>query len=150
VELLATAADSYSGIPWVHVSIDLWTAPGSRLSYGAVALRDKDSQMLGTVEKSLGVLSCLGRHNQGNIVALQREVLRRVGLVDADIASTTTDSGSNFRKAEAEVDAPWVPCAAHALNVAVLRALGATGKSFDRRAERVARGGPAARRWIKV
>jgi len=74
----------------------------------------------------------------------QREVLRRVGLVDADIDSTTTDSGSNVRKSESEVVDPSASRADHALNLARRRALLAAGEYFAHRSERTTRGWPGA------
>jgi len=77
-------------------------------------------------------------------------VLGRVGILEGAIASTTTDSRSNVRKAEADLDASWIPCAAHALSVAARKALGASSESANQRAIRVADGGRAARRHIKA
>jgi len=150
VDLFTAAANDYMGVPWAHVSIDMWTAPGSRASYGALILRFTDFGTLAIKKKSLGVWACPGKHNHKAIVKWQQEGLGRFGISEGDIGWTTTDSGSNVRKAEADLDAPWIPCAAHALNLAVRKALGASGEAANQRAIRVAAGGRAARRHLKA
>jgi len=77
-------------------------------------------------------------------------VIGRVGISEGDIATTTTDSESNVRKAEADLDAPWIFCAAHALKVAVRKAFRASGKSANQRAIRAAPSGRAARSHLKA
>ena len=46
-DLSRAAASDYMAVPWAHVCIEMWTAPGSRASYGALILRFTD---LGTLD----------------------------------------------------------------------------------------------------
>lgn len=75
--------------------------------------------------------------------------LRYFGVAAGDIASSTTDSGADVRKAMLEMTAGWTSCAAHSLHNAVRHALGGSGQLADYRAARLAMGGARAQRQLK-
>jgi len=127
VDLFTSAANDYMGVPWAHFCIDMWTVPGSRASYGALILRFTDLETLDIKKKSLDVWACPGKHNHKAIVKWQQEVLGRVGIAEGDIASTTNDSGSNVRNAEAVLMLCGIP-------VRLMRWTWRFGRLWERRA----------------
>ncbi|KAK1868389.1 hypothetical protein I4F81_010878 [Pyropia yezoensis] len=121
----------------------------AREDYGSVVVRYIDPDTFQAVERSLGVWRCAGRHNYFSIRSWLENRLGYFGVAAGDIASSTTDSGANVRKAMLEITAGWVPCAAHSLHNAFRLALGRSGESADQRAARGANGGPRAQRRLK-
>jgi len=68
----------------------------------------------------LGVSLFVGKHDHANIVLFLRGRLAYFSLAMSDVCSTTTDYGSNVRKACVdEMEAPWLPCFAHSMHNAV-------------------------------
>lgn len=116
------------------MSTDMWTARHSRDSYGSVVVRYIDPDTFQAEERSLGVWRCAGRHKYLTIRSWLENRLGYFGVAAGDIASSTTDSGANVRKAMLEITAGWVPCAAHSLHNAVRHAPGGSCESADQRA----------------
>lgn len=147
---LAGAKAAYNGVPWAHICLDLWTGRHSRDSYGAITLRFTKLEAFAVEERPLGVWRCAGRHDHANIRAWLTNRLGFFDLGAADVASSTTDSGANVRKAMIGYSGCWMPCASHSLHNAVRHALGASGETPKQRATRMARRGAAASRHRKA
>ncbi|KAK1865820.1 hypothetical protein I4F81_008343 [Pyropia yezoensis] len=147
--MLAKVKEGSSGVPWGHISLDLWTARHSKESYGSLVIRFTETSTFAGGERSLGVWKCGGKHDFASIRAWTKNRLAYFGLTMEDIASSTTDSGANVRKAMIGFTDAWVPCAAHSLHNAVRKALGGPGESATQRSARMAKGGEAARRQLK-
>jgi len=81
------------------------------------------------LELHLGVTPFAGRHDHENINTWLLQQLSRFGVRPQDVSSSTTDSGSNVKKALSQLWPRWIPCAAHATHLAVKSALGATGQA---------------------
>ena len=129
---LKHAKDLYSGLPFLHLVADLWTEGHTKTSFGSVVLRYVNPAAGDIEELHLGVSLFVGRHTHGNISKWLLGRLLYFGLDQADIASTTTDSGSNIRKALRRLPYPWNPCVAHSLHNAVIYALGAVSERPQR------------------
>ncbi|OSX77238.1 hypothetical protein BU14_0154s0014 [Porphyra umbilicalis] len=126
----------YRGLPFFHLVTGLWTERHGSGSYGSLVLRCVDPDGVSIVELHLGVVPFAGRHDHINIQAWTSRLLRRFGVRSSDISSSTSDSGSNVKKALSGLWPRWVPCAAHTLHLAVKTALGATGETATARFER--------------
>jgi len=61
------------------------------------------------------------------------------GLEMSDVASATTDSGANVRKAMIGFTGAWVPCASHSIHNAVRHAMGGSGETPTQRSARLSR-----------
>lgn len=147
---LTRVKEAYRGLPWGHVCLDMWTARHSSESYGSVVVRYTDVDSMSVCERSLGVWRCAGKHTYASIRAWLGNRLQFFDLGVEDMASSTTDSGANVRKAMIGLAGSWVPCAAHALHNAVRHALGGSGETANQLAERVGKGGLAARQRRKA
>jgi len=85
------------------------------------------------------VWRCSERHNYTNIRLWVANRVSFFGLEMADVASTTTDSGANVRKAMIGFTAAWVPCASHSIHNAVRHAMGGSGETPTQRSARLSR-----------
>jgi len=103
---LARAKELYSGLPVLHLVTDLWTEEHTSTSLGSVVLRYVDPKTGDMEQVNLGVSLFTGRHAHGNINKWLIGRLLYFGLDHDDIASTTTDSGSNIRKALRQLPYP--------------------------------------------
>jgi len=121
---LACAKKLYSGLPFLHLVTYLWTKEHTSTSFRSVFLRYVDPMTGDMEEVHLGVSLFTGRHTHGNINRWSIGRLLYFGLDHDDIASTTTDSGSNIQKAWRQLPYPWNPCVAHSLHNSVVYALG--------------------------
>jgi len=126
----------YRDVPFFHLVTDLWTERHGSGSYGSLVLRCVDPGTFSIVELHLGVAAFIGRHDHDNIRSWTERLLRRYGVRNEDVSSSTSDSGSNVKKALTQLWPRWVPCAAHTLHLAVKVALGGTGKTAAARAAR--------------
>lgn len=124
---LKAVKNQYSGLPFAHAVTDLWSETHSRRSYGSLVLRFVDPSTTTMDAVHLGVALFRGRHTNENILAWVRTRLQYYGLKTDDLASSTTDSGTNVRKAMRRLQAPWLPCMAHSMHNAVHTALGISG-----------------------
>jgi len=130
---LKHAKDLYSGLPFLHIVADMWTEGHTKTSFGSLVLRYVSPAAGDMEELHLGVSLFVGRHTRGNISKWLLGRLLYFGLDQSDIASTTTDSGSNIGKALRRLPYPWNPCVAHSLNNAVIYALGAVSELPQRK-----------------
>lgn len=124
---LKAVKNQYSGLPFAHAVTDLWSETHSRRSYGSLVLRFVDPSTTTMDALHLGVALFRGRHTNENNLAWVRTRLQYYGLKTDDLASSTTDSGTNVRKAMRRLQAPWLPCMAHSMHNAVHTALGISG-----------------------
>ena len=119
----------YRGLPFFHLVTDLWTERHGSGSYGSLVLRCFNPDGFVMRELYLGVTPFSGRHDHETIKKWLLQQLARFGVRPQDISSSTTDSGSNVKKALRQLWPRWIPCGAHAIHLAVKAALGATGES---------------------
>ena len=119
----------YRGLPFFHLVTDLWTERHGSGSYRSLVLRCVNPDELSMLELHLGVTSSAGRHDHENIKTWLLLQLSRFGVRPPDVRSSTTDSGSNVKKALRQLWPRWILCAAHAIHLAVKSALGATGQT---------------------
>jgi len=119
----------YKGLPFFHLVTDLWTERHGSGSYRSLVLRCFNPDGFTMREMHLGVTLFSGRHDHDNIKRWVLHRLARFGVKQHDISSSTTDSGSNVNKALRQLWPRWIPCAAHAVHLAVKASLGATGAS---------------------
>jgi len=70
-----------------------------------------------------------GQHDHVNIKEWHLVRHAYFDMTEADLRSSTTDSGSNVRKAMLQLLAPWFPCTSHFLHKAVRYALGQNGNA---------------------
>jgi len=135
----ATAKDAYAGAAFAHVATDLWTETHSHFGYGSVVLRFVDLSSGEVRELPLGVWRCSGRRNHTNIRSWVANRVSFFGLEMSDVASATTDSGANVRKAMIGFTGAWVPCASHSIHKAVRHAMGGSGETPTQRSARLSR-----------
>jgi len=127
----------YTGLPFFHVVTDLWTERHGSGSHGSLVLRSVNPDGFTMRERHLGVTLFSGRHDHDNIKRWVRHQLARFGMKQKDISSSTTDSGSDVQKTLRQLWPRWIPCAAHAVKLAVKASLGATGTSSASRDARL-------------
>ena len=123
----------YRGLSFFHLVTDLWTERHGSGTDGSLALRCVNPESFSIRDLHLGVTPFVGRHDHENIKKWLLQQLERFGVRPQDISSSTTDSGSNVKKALRQLWPRWIPCAAHANHLAVKAALGATGESSTAR-----------------
>ena len=126
---IATAKDAYAGAALDHVAADLWTETNSHLSYGSVLVRIVNLSSGEVRELPFGVWRCSWRHTFTNIRSWLANRVSFFGLHVSDVASASTDSGANVRKAMIGVTGAWVPCASKSIHNAVRPALGGSRDS---------------------
>jgi len=115
------------GIPFIHVVTELWTDKHTTNSYTSVVVRYVDPADCEMTVLHLGVSLFVCKHDHTNIVLFLRGRLAYFSLAMSDVCSTTTDSGSNVRKACVDdMEAPWLPCFAHSMHNAEQYSLGWT------------------------
>jgi hypothetical protein len=119
----------FGGLPWGHLTTDMWTCKHSKKSYSSLAIRTVDPRTGEMKVIKLGVLLFTGRHTNKRITKHIRLRLHEFGLhLSTDIASSTTDSGANIRKAclawETKLGIDWTPCILHGLHNSVKAAMG--------------------------
>jgi hypothetical protein len=128
-EELKTIKTQFLGLPWAHLTTDMWTARYSGDAYSSLALRcvEPSNGLLKTFK--LGVVKFVGQHTAAAIKDHLETRLAEFNLsYDKDVASVATDSGANVRRCcldlteEKKID--WVPCILHGLHNASKYALG--------------------------
>lgn len=152
-KVFKTIADlqvAYNGAPWAHICTDLWTPRHLHQSYGSIVLRFTDIEHFKVKELSLGVWKCAGKHDHVNTRARLSTQLDYFGMSPNHVATSTTDSGANVRKAMRSYGGQWVPCAAHSLHNAARHALGGSGEMPNQKQARVSKEGAAAARSRKA
>jgi len=94
---------------------DLWTERHGCSSYGSLLLRCVDPGTFFIVELHLGLAAFTRQHDHGNMRLWTERLLRRYGVRNVDVSSSTSDSGSNVKKAWTQLCPSWMTCAAHTL-----------------------------------
>ena len=117
------------GLPFFRLVRDLWTERHGSGSYGSLVLRWVNPDGFTIRELHLGITLFCGRRDHDNIKRWVLHQLARFGVKQQEISSSTTESGSNVKKALRQVCPRWIPCAAHAVHLAVKASLGATRTS---------------------
>ena len=117
---LQAAEKRIRGLPFIHVVTNLWTDKHTTKSYASVVIRYVDPAGCKMTVLHLGDSLYVGKHDHANIVLFLRGRLAFFSLAMSEVCSTTTDSGSNVRKACVDdMEAPWLPCFAHSMHNAV-------------------------------
>lgn len=118
---LATISEAYRGLPWAHLTTDMWTARHSGDAYSSLALRCTDPSTGQLKTFKFGVVKFVGQHTADGIKDHLESRLSEFNLsYDKDIASVATDSGANVRRCcldlavEKKID--WMPCILHGLH----------------------------------
>jgi len=126
----------YRDVSFCHLVTDLWIERHSSGSYGTLVLRGVDPGTFSIVEVHLGVAAFTRLQDHSNMRSWTERLLRRYGVGNEGVSSSTSDSGSNVKKAFTQLRPRWVACAALPLHLAVKVALDGTGKTAAARAER--------------
>eukprot|EP00170_Pyropia_yezoensis_P003297 contig_13729_g3304 len=121
---IADVKMQYCGLPFAHAVTDLWTEQHSQNSFGSVVVRYVDPKTTTMVVLRLGIGLFVGKHTNDVIMRWFTNRLLYFGLEVTDLASTTTDSGANVRKAMRRPPVPWLPCMSHSLHNSAVYALG--------------------------
>eukprot|EP00170_Pyropia_yezoensis_P003296 contig_13728_g3303 len=114
----------YCGLPLAHAVTDLWTEQHSQNSFGSVVVRYVEPKTTTMVVLRLGIGLFVGMLTNDVIMRWFTYRLLYFGLEVTDLASTTTDSGANVRKAMRRLPVPWLPCMSHSLHNSAVYALG--------------------------
>ena len=119
---------AFFGLPWGHLTTDLWTDRFAKGAYSSIGLRVIDPATARIRVYKLGVVKMTGKHTAKAIGEHIEQRLAEFELSLKDIASTTTDSGANIRKLgvdwQSEHGILWTPCILHSLHNAVKYGLG--------------------------
>jgi hypothetical protein len=130
---LSHARDAAKGaIPIFHLNVDLWKSTSSHCKYIGVRIFFVDANF-NFVSKLLAVRAFLPTSSlladvprMSDVLRLWvRGVLSEYGLRESDLASTTTDAGSDIKRlCSVLLPCPWDWCVSHLLNCVLVEAFG--------------------------
>ena len=119
-------------LPSFHLNVDLWTAKSSHLKYIGVRIFFVDQHFnfatyllaVRAYQPSTALADMVNRSSD-ILLLWVRGVLQEYNLREKDLASSTTDAGSDIKRlCDVLLPCPWDWCMSHLLNVALVEAFG--------------------------